>query len=302
MNLPFELNFIIFITFAVMFYCIDCVFQLVISRRSYQIVNAKNVEQKRISGVLGLLKPYLAALTGVLSETNVLRETYFNSKIRYQRLLQQAGSPGTLIAAEFTTLVTVFPALVFLVLFIFEMITGFKSLPVSLALFLLSLFWPQFWLKTQARNRLSIIQRSLPAAIDEITLIMKAGLGFEQSVDIYLGDSFADPLREEFYIMRSEIRLGKPRSEALVTMASRVGSDDVSVFTTTVIQSESTGVSITDTLSKQAEITRERHFQKIEEHGARAPLKMLFPMMIFVLPTIFLIIFAPMIVHYLSPK
>lgn len=299
---PVVVQFLIFASFATIFYYVFNLIDFLRTRRAYQMSTAREVEMRQLTGTMGFLKPYLTLATNVFRDSPFLKRFYVNASNRYMRLLEEAGNPGTLTSHEYIT----FKILIFvatLVLFVlFLAIIGKKFLMIGMAMVLISLILPDMVLKRTVANRQSQIKQLFPNAVDELVLMMKAGVGFDQSIDIFLSNDIKDPIKEEFYEARAEMRLGRPRSEAMASLADRVGVDEVRTFATTVIQSETTGVSITDVLTQQSEITRERYFQKIEEQGQKAPMKMLFPLMVFVMPCIFLIIFTPIIVNYLSTQ
>ena len=115
------------------------------------------------------------------------------------------------------------------------------------------------------------------------------------AIDTYVKGNRGDLLAEEFLRVKHEMSLGSPRPVALEAMAERLGCDTLSDFISTVIQSEKMGTSLSETLQNQAAIVRMRRFSMAEELGQRAPVKMLAPLLLLIMPNVFIIIFAPII-------
>jgi tight adherence protein C len=166
---------------------------------------------------------------------------------------------------------------------------------------LLFLGWrvPEFWLSKMVTQRRKLIDRALPDVLDLLSVSVEAGLGLDGAIQ-KVGEKFPDPIAGEFRELLKQIRLGTPRADALRTLAERSGLPDMRTFTAAVIQAEQLGVSIARVLRAQSEALRVKRKQKIEERAMALPLKMLFPMIIFIFPTVFIVVLGPVMINFMT--
>jgi tight adherence protein C len=132
----------------------------------------------------------------------------------------------------------------------------------------------------------------LPDTIDVLSISVEAGLGFDAAIT-RICQKTDNPLTVEFDKYLTEIRLGKARREALRQIQSRTGVDDLNTFIGAVIQADQLGVSIAKILRTQSEQLRMKRRQRAEQLAQQAPLKMLFPMILFIFPSVFVVILGP---------
>ena len=151
---------------------------------------------------------------------------------------------------------------------------------------------PDAELSRRIRSRQKDILLALPSALDLLTISVEAGLGFDAALT-RVCDKYHNALAAEFNQALNEIRLGRPRLEALDDMARRNKVDELNGFIQAVIQSEQLGVGIANVLRIQSEEIRRRRRQRAEEQGQKAPLKMLFPMACCIFPTLFVVLLGP---------
>jgi len=167
------------------------------------------------------------------------------------------------------------------------------ALCAGLFLLLLGWYYPLSWVARVAFQRKETMSRSLPYAIDLITVAMEAGQDFGAAVRNLVSQGPLGPLRDEFGVMLRETELGKSRVEALQVMSEKVQLDEFRSLVTAVVQSSEMGSSIASTLKLQAEEIRRRRYNKAERQAARAPSLMLIPTALFILPAVFIIIIVP---------
>lgn len=156
----------------------------------------------------------------------------------------------------------------------------------------LGYIYPDLWLRQKIAKRKREILLALPNSIDLLTTAVEAGLSFDAAVARVVekyNNAFSSEL-EQFLI---EVKLGKSRLEALDDMAKRIGIEEVQNFTQAVIQSQQMGVSLGRVLRIQADEIRTKRKQRAEEKAARASLKMLFPMIGCIFPTLWLVLLGP---------
>jgi tight adherence protein C len=151
---------------------------------------------------------------------------------------------------------------------------------------------PQFVLSKRIQQRQETILLALPYAIDILSISVEAGMGFDAGVG-YTMRKIKGPLAEEFAKTLNEIRLGKPRLEALEDLGNRTGVDELKTFVTAVVHASRLGGSITNTLRIQADSMRVRRRQRAQEQAMKAPVKMVFPLVLFIFPALFVVILGP---------
>jgi tight adherence protein C len=151
---------------------------------------------------------------------------------------------------------------------------------------------PSIWLSRRVKARQKEIRVALPNALDLLTISVEAGLGFDAAIT-RVTEKYHNALALEFTQVMNEARLGRPRLEALEDMARRNNVDDLSNFIQAVVQSDQLGVGIAQVLRIQSEEMRRRRRQHAEEMGAKAALKMLFPMVGCIFPALFIVLLGP---------
>jgi tight adherence protein C len=154
---------------------------------------------------------------------------------------------------------------------------------------------PQFVLSRKLRKRQEQILVDLPYSIDILSISVEAGMGFDAAVG-YTMRKLKGPLSEEFSKTLNEIRLGKPRLEALDDLGNRTGVDDLKTFITAVVHASRLGGSITNTLRIQADSIRTRRRQRAQEQAMKAPIKIVFPLVFFIFPSLFIVLLGPALV------
>jgi len=190
----------------------------------------------------------------------------------------------------------VLAAVACLVTFILSLNLGYALL-AGLLLGLMGWYYPLSWVARKAVERKDRMSKSMPYAIDLITVAMEAGQDFGAAVRNLVNDGPHGPLRDEFGVTLRQIELGKSRVEALKAMADRIQLDEFHSLVTSVVQSSEMGASIAATLKIQAEEIRRRRFQRAERQAARAPSLMLIPTALFILPAVFIIIAVPIVIR-----
>jgi tight adherence protein C len=162
-------------------------------------------------------------------------------------------------------------------------------------------FWlPDLWLREWDRARRRELMRELPDLLDLLSSCIEAGLGFEPALAVILERGRPGRLRVEFQETMRLIRMGRSRRDALSEMALRVGEQDFSTFISALVQAERLGVGIGETLKIQAAALRTKRSQQIEKLALEAPVKLLFPLVVFIFPVVFLILFGPILIRFLQ--
>jgi tight adherence protein C len=154
---------------------------------------------------------------------------------------------------------------------------------------------PEFWLGRRVRARQHAILLMIPDALDLLTISVRAGLGFDAALAKVV-EKLQGPLSDEFRRALAEVRVGKARREALRDIVPRTEVVPLTNFIGAIIQAEQLGVSISKVLQVQSEQLRIERRQRAEEMAAKAPIKMLFPLVGCIFPSLFIVILGPAII------
>jgi tight adherence protein C len=245
-----------------------------------------------------VLRPFILNLGNRFS-----RSTPERARNDLQNRLNLAGRPGNLGPSEFIAVRYVAAVVLFAVGLLIGLLFGNPTfIAVGAAIGgILGFFGPLYWLRTKVQQRRSEIQKSLPDAMDLLTIAVEAGLGFDAAMQ-RVTDKFHNALSEEFATVLQETRLGRPRLEALDDMGRRTGVEDLHNFVQAVIQSEQMGVGVARILRLQSDEMRRKRRQRAQEKAAQASLKMMLPMVGCIFPTLWIILLGPAILIILKDK
>jgi tight adherence protein C len=210
-----------------------------------------------------------------------------------------AGEPTSLVGffAFVIFLAALFPATYFVVAW--AATRGALSARLVLlipVMALLGVLLPFMWLHQRVRRRQTLIWRGLPDAFDLMTTCVEAGLGLDSAFQ-KVTQKLEGPVAKEFAEMLREVAMGKARRDALRDMGDRTGVADLQVFANMIIQAEELGTSLGTALRAQAADMRRRRRQRAEEEARRAPAKMVFPLVFFILPSLFVVILGPVVIE-----
>lgn len=217
------------------------------------------------------------------------------------RLLSVAGRPYGISGPDFQALRVVLG----LAGAVVGGVLGFALGQVIAALLLVVLgaatgYWaPRLWLRRMVSSRQREITRALPNALDLLSVSVEAGLGFDVAMR-RVADRYENALSDEFDQVLLETGLGRPRVDAIRAMGQRSGAPDLQHFANAIVQSQQLGTGISTILKVQAEEIRRRRYLRARERGARAPLRMLMPMIGCIFPTLWVVLLGPAAVLLLS--
>jgi tight adherence protein C len=225
-----------------------------------------------------------------------LLEQMTPDRVRQQlhQQLQLAGRPGGLATGDFIAVRYVITGLLVCLGIAIGLLTGNRlvlALGAACAA-VLGLYAPMFWLRWRVGRRRSEIQQDLPDVIDVLVVCVEAGLTLDAAIEKVV-EKYDHGLAEELGRVLQEVRLGRPRLEALAEMGHRTGVEELNNFVQAVIQSEQLGAGVARILVSQADEIRQRRLLTAQERGARASLKMLLPMIGCIFPTLWVILLGP---------
>src|ERR1041385_9370769 len=160
-------------------------------------------------------------------------------------------------------------------------------------------FIPRFILKRMIRDRQRRITLALPDALDLTVICVEVGLALDQAM-MRVGEDLrhAHPdLSSEFHLVNLEMRAGKPRVEALQNLAARTGADDIRQLVATLVQTDRFGTSVAQALRVHSDSLRTERRQRAEEQAAKTSIKMIIPLVLFILPSILVVTLGPAIIQ-----
>lgn len=170
-----------------------------------------------------------------------------------------------------------------------------RLLPAIL-LMVIGFSMPRMWLKGKVKAKQKAVLKSLPDTMDLITTCVEAGLGLDAALG-RVAEKGDGPLAEEMQRMLRDIAMGKLRREAMAELSERVAVDELTSFINSIIQAEQLGVGIAQVLRVQSEQLRTQRRQRAEKQAHEAPIKMLFPLVLFVFPAFLGVILGPAVIR-----
>jgi tight adherence protein C len=211
-----------------------------------------------------------------------------------QRKLMLAGYPGNLDAPAFIVikLLTTAVGLIgawFLVGYGVDTLqrVALFTLPIALGF-----FGPDAWLQRKVDERRAAMLRALPDILDLLVISVEAGLGFDSALARVVA-TVPGPLSEEFFRMLQETRVGVSRRDAMRHLMERTDLDELRSFLLAMIQAEAFGVTIARVLRVQADEMRVKRRQRAQEKAFAAPVKLVFPLVFCIFPSLFIVLLGP---------
>jgi tight adherence protein C len=261
-------------------------------------MQAKNLEELELQApfIERTLRPLALGLSNRMSR---IASSSFTE--RTEKRLALAGNPGDLRVADWLGIKAIGAAIGAILFFFLFAIVGVMGLPFILgamsaivgALFGYTI--PEFWLGGRVKKRQKAIIMMIPDALDLLTISVRAGLGFDAALGKVV-EKLKGPLSDEFRRALAEVRVGKARRDALRDIVPRTEVGPLTNFIGAIIQAEQLGVSISKVLQVQSEQLRIERRQRAEEMAAKAPIKMLFPLVGCIFPSLFIVILGPAII------
>ncbi|HMN91724.1 MAG TPA: type II secretion system F family protein [Hydrogenophaga sp.] len=170
----------------------------------------------------------------------------------------------------------------------------------ALAGFVLGFFYPVIWLKDRVAARRAELMKTLPFFLDIITLCVEAGLNLQGAINQAVAKGPKGVLRDEFQRVLRDVRAGKSRADSLRAMSERLNEGSITNFVSAVVQAESMGMNLGPVLRAQADQRRSERFLRAEKLAMEAPVKMLFPLIAFIFPCTFIVLFFPIVMKFMQ--
>jgi tight adherence protein C len=239
------------------------------------------------------IRPLALRLSGVGQ-----RFTSSKKQGRTEQRLAMAGNPADLRTVDFLGMKVVVAGIVAVVMIlIIGLVAGDFAFGILVGTVgaVIGFFAPDIWLSRRIKKRQKKILMAIPDALDLLTISVKAGLGFDAALGKVV-EKTKSPVADEFMRALAEIRVGKARRDALRDIVTRTQVAALTNFIGAIIQAEQLGVSISKVLQVQSEQLRIERRQRAEEQAAKAPIKMLFPLVGCIFPSMFIVILGPAII------
>jgi tight adherence protein C len=261
-------------------------------------MQAKNLEELELQSPFleRTLRPLAAGLSNRMSR---VASNSFQEKA--EKRLALAGNPGNLRVADWLGIKAVAAILGGITFIFLFAVVGVMDLPPVLRILMggIGLMFgytiPEFWLGGRVKKRQHLILLQIPDTLDLLTISVRAGLGFDAALGKVV-EKLDGPLTDEFRRALAEVRVGKARRDALRDIVPRTEVIPLTNFIGAIIQAEQLGVSISKVLQVQSEQLRIERRQRAEEMAAKAPIKMLFPLVGCIFPSLFIIILGPALI------
>ncbi len=291
MPLPLILSIVAFLTVAVIVFAFGAAAMMpssVLGSRLREIgwqrpkADAKPAMRERMQQALDPLSRALP-----ISPTNVSQTRTW---------LIQAGYRNEQHVTIYRGLRVLFAALGFITVFAF---TGFNSPLMLVGMTGLGFFLPRFLLKRKLAERQRRIRIGLPDGLDLTVICVEAGLSLDKAM-MRVGEDLRHShpeLSAEFHLFDLETRAGKPRVEALRNLAARTGVDDIRSLVGTLIQTDRFGTSVAQALRVHSDSLRTERRQRAEEQAAKTTVKMIIPLVLFVMPSLIFVTVGPAVIQ-----
>ncbi|GAA0591019.1 hypothetical protein GCM10009001_03800 [Virgibacillus siamensis] len=292
----------LFITVSLFLYGITSIFRKerdIVQQRidTYLIKNHNEAAATEASFKERILVPVWADL-----KKNFRKKLGREKAAKMELKLLQAGEPFGMGPVEFKIIQMLLIILLTVVAVVYSLALQFNGGIVLLAAVIgcaVAIQLPNSYLKIKIDKRSRLAIKELPDVLDLLTISLEAGLGFDSAVSQVVKKK-KGILAEEFKVMLEEMRLGKIRKNALNDLSRRIQLEELKTIVYSIVQAEKLGVGMVSVLRVQTEDMRERRRQQAEEKAMKAPIKMMFPLVIFIFPTLFIILLGPAILQFMA--
>lgn len=273
--------------------------KLHIQKRIKEFVHIDVKAQNALEGSFAdrIVKPALSKANSFFDR--ITPKHYYN---QMEKRIKEAGSPKGInvgIIVFFQICFTCVSAAAAAILWIRMDTPLLKVLVILCSLIGLTNVLPKYYLKHKIAERQKEIERTLPDVLDLLTVSIEAGLSFDGAV-AKLVEKMSGVLVEEFSKVLKEMRVGVSKRDAFRSLIERVPAPSLVTFVGSILQADQLGVSIGNVLRIQSSQVRQKRRQKTQENAMKAPIKMLLPMIIFIMPTIFIVLLGPVLIKIMQ--
>ena len=196
-------------------------------------------------------------------------------------------------------LAPVLPAAFYLAQVLYFHMPSAYAIFIALMLVIVGLNLPHMWVKMKISRRKEKIMEGFPDALDLLVVCVEAGMGLDSAISRVATEMELTnkPINEEFKMLNMELRAGRTRRDALKSLSERTDLDDVNSLVTLIIQTDKFGTSVGQALRVHSDSMRTKRYQRAEEKAATIPTKLIFPLLLFIFPSIFIVFLAPPLIQ-----
>ncbi|MDF2606961.1 MAG: type secretion system family protein [Bacillales bacterium] len=223
-------------------------------------------------------------------------------EVKLEYKLLRAGSPLGMTTVDFRLIqIAIFIIVPFISIGYGLVLQLRLGILILLGLFGIALasYLPHYYLNKKMKYRNKLALKELPDFLDLLTVSLEAGLGFDSAISKVVSKKDG-VLNQEFRRCLEEIRLGKTRREAMSGIRNRLTLDEINSFIGSIIQAEKLGIGMVQVLRVQSSEVREQRKQRAEEEAMKAPIKMLFPLVLFIFPSLFIVLLGPAVINFIE--
>ncbi len=196
-------------------------------------------------------------------------------------------------------LAPVLPAVFFLAQVLYFHMPSVYAIFIVFMLAIVGWNLPHMWLKMKISRRKEKIMEGFPDALDLLVVCVEAGMGLDSAINRVATEMEMTnkPISEEFKMLNMELRAGRTRRDALKSLSAKIDLDDVNSLVTLIIQTDKFGTSVGQALRVHSDSMRTKRYQRAEEKAAKIPTKLIFPLLLFIFPSIFIVFLAPPLIQ-----
>lgn len=281
----------------------------------YELLNRKKFHvRQRLKGISFsqvrdendiLAKPFMERTLGALSKqltSSMSEATPERLKKKIEIKLERAGRPKNLKASDLLVIMGIIAVTVSIVVLFISIklqLPFFSTVALTLSFALFGVCIPWFAISHMETVRIKEIRRNLPDVMDLLVVSVEAGLAFDMAL-LKVVEKYKGGVASEFQKVLRDIQLGKTRKEAFKIMSDRLRIDELSALLNAIVQSEQLGVGLGKVLRIQSDLIREKRQQWVEEQAMKAPIKMLFPLVLCMFPAMFIVILGPAVINLIN--
>jgi tight adherence protein C len=245
-------------------------------------------------------KSKLSSLFGKIGKLAAAKQepiqTYSDSRLKFLKAGIRNGNAQSIFWGTKIFLMFLLPFVFILLRFVvFQLMAYHLSILFGVLSALLGFYLPNIWLRQKTDKRKEKILLGLPDALDLLVICVEAGMGLDSAINRVSKElKMSSPeLSDELYFMTLELRAGKQRQEALRNLALRTSLEEINSLSTLLIQTDKFGTSMADALRIYSDTFRTQRFQRAEEMAAKLPVKLVFPLILFIFPALFVVLLGP---------
>ncbi|GAA0480441.1 type II secretion system F family protein [Salinibacillus aidingensis] len=261
-------------------------------------ISAEPEEDKELlSFKMRILSPMAEKLRGF-----ILKRTPKHKLQEMENKLRDAGNPFGLTGPNFILLrlvITIGFILLLWVMFLPSADQMAKLIFLSIFAALFINFYANYYITAKKKQRVIEIEKSMPDFFDMVTVSIEAGMGLDSALR-RVCKQMDGPLSKEFLYALEDMKLGKSRKNALTDLRNRVASEFLKSVISAIIQADQMGIGMSKVLQAQTQRIREQQRQKVKEQAMKAPVKMLIPMVLFIFPTLFIVLLGPAVIQLIA--